>query len=70
MGGPCRQGQQQRADTLWELGVGLLPDQGLVAVQQLILKGLYRPETEAITIEVHVCVNPAFAMFSRHVRAE
>ena len=32
--------------------MGLLPDKGLLAVQQLLIKGLYRPETEVITIEV------------------
>lgn len=35
--------------------MGLLPDQGLLAVQQLLIKGLYRPETEIATIEVCCC---------------
>lgn len=45
------QDQKAAADSPWELGAGLLPGQNLLAVQQLIIKGLYRPETEIITIE-------------------
>ena len=52
-----RAGQEPSiVDNPWELGMGLLPDQGLLAVQQLLIKGLYRPETEVITIEVKLAV--------------
>lgn len=36
----------------WELGSFLAQDMQLLAVQQLLIKGLFKPETELSTIQV------------------
>ena len=38
----------------WALGAGILERRSLLAVQQLVIKGLFRPETELVVIEVLV----------------
>lgn len=45
-------GSGREAELAWELGSFLSQDLQLLAVQQLLLKGLFKPETEISTIQV------------------
>ena len=45
-------GSDGEAELAWELGSFLSQDLQLLAVQQLLLKGLFKPETEISTIQV------------------
>jgi hypothetical protein len=38
----------------WEVGAALLPRGDLLAVQQLLIKGLFRPETELTAVKVRI----------------
>lgn len=40
------------AEVTWELGGFLAQDLQLLAVQQLLIKGLFKPETDIATIQV------------------
>ncbi|CAL8468215.1 g7754 [Coccomyxa elongata] len=44
-------GEGGEAESLWELGSFLAQDEQLVTVQQLLIKGLFKPETELSTIQ-------------------
>ncbi len=64
----CEQelGSGGEAELSWELGSFLAQDAQLLAVQQLLIKGLFKPETEISTIQVcafllkpqHCMINP------------
>ena len=44
-------GEDGGAAVAWELGSFLGQDPPLLAVQQLLIKGLFKPETEIATVE-------------------
>ncbi len=45
-------GAEEEPPGAWPLGARLLGDPGLLAVQQLLVRGLFKPETELLTVEV------------------
>lgn len=55
----------------WELGAFLNQEQPLLAIQQLLLKGLFKPETEAATIQVNLrhIISRSLWVFCHHSRS-
>ena len=48
----CLTPQEAVQEPPWLLGAALLGQPGLLCIQQLLVKGLFRPETDLITVEV------------------